>query len=231
MRFLLTALAMLTLAAGAYADKPGNPDDVFVTPLVECEFEVVTYDWNFATGDQGFTTATCDDTGGEPMWAWGNEAHFGNCWGTVLDGNYPNNAGEALVSPTFAVSEASYLVQVAHYFDTELNFDGCNVKVNGTVIEPMGGYTIAAISTSTTYYAYCVDGEPGFSGHDLADWAIVYACFDLTEYYGQDVALSFELGADSSVQYPGWYLTGVQVGGLGVATESETWGTIKSLYR
>ncbi len=231
MRNLILMVCILSLATAAIADKPYDGPVNLPSYRIACPLEATTYDWDFSASDQGFTTATCDPDGGEAVWEWGAESHFGNCWGTVLAGNYPNNAGEALVSPSFLVDQTTQLVEVTHYFDTELNFDGCNLVVNGTPVTPMEGYTVPEISTSTSFYAYCVDMEPGFSGHDLDDWVLITSCFDLADFMGQTVDLRFQLGADSSVAYPGWYLANVKVGGSVVATDPMPWGGVKSLYR
>lgn len=234
MRTLLTFLCVLVLASAAAAEKPviENPDPV--TTRVDCPFDVVTYDWNFNDGDYGFTTDVCDPTGGEPVWAYGTETNLPGytVWGTVLDGNYPSNSGEALVSPMFTVGTATQYVQIVHYYDTEFSYDGLNLVVNGDVVAPMDGYDDDELSDSTTYYAFCVDGQPGFSGHDLDDWMLITSCFDLSAYLGLDVDLRFQFGSDSSVQYPGWYLASVQVGGFDdVATEPHTWSSLRTLYR
>ena len=94
------------------------------------------------------------------------------------------------------------------------------MKVNDTVVAPQAGYS-GTISTSTSYYAWCVDLEDGFFGQS-GSWT--QACFDLSMYIGQTVELSFEFGTDSSVTYPGWYLAYVRVGGFGATPNQEsTW--------
>ena len=61
----------------------------------------------------------------------------GDVWGTVLEGDYPTDAGEALTSPTFSVDATTYLVEITHYYDAENLWDGGNVKVNGQEIAPL----------------------------------------------------------------------------------------------
>lgn len=233
MNKVIALLLTLLVASVALADKPWDGEVNEVTARIECPFGVQTYVWDFNQGNQGFTTATCDDTGGEPAWAYGTETNLPgyNLWGTVLGGNYPANVGHALVSPSFTVTPQTSLVQITHYYDTELTYDGCNLEVGGQVITPMEGYTIAAISPSTSYYAYCVEGQPGYSGHGLTDWVLITSCFDLSALLGQTVDLRFQIGADTSVQYPGWYITSVIVGGEeAVPVESQTWSTVKGLF-
>jgi hypothetical protein len=229
MRFLITTLITLALASGAIAEKPVFEDNP--TPVrIDCPFDVVMYDWDFGVSNQGFTHETCDATGGVAAWEWGNETHFGNCWGTVLAGNYPNSAGDALVSPSFLVTDGTSLMQVSHLIDVENNYDGGNVVINDAVVAPMEGYTVPIINTSTAYYAFCVDGDPGWTGRDQT-WTLHNTCFDLSPYIGQTISVKFQFGSDSSVAYSGWYIKQIKVGGDTVATEQKTWSTIKSLYR
>jgi hypothetical protein len=236
MRVLLPIVTLTLLAGVAFAgDKELQAPEVGPSDFIPCTMNVVQYDWDFAVGDQGFTTTACDPTGGDPVWEWGTcnvPGAPGTVWGTVLNANYPNNAGEGLVSPSFLVGTSSYLVEVLHYVHIESNFDGGNMKVNGTVVAPLTGYP-ATISTSTSFYAFCVDMEDGFTGNGFSgpseEW--VTRCWDLTPYMTQSVELEFDFGTDSSVSYPGWFLAYVKVGGEGYTpVEPSTWGDIKSLY-
>jgi hypothetical protein len=108
-----------------------------------CPFQVVEHVWNFPEGEHGFTTQACAD-GGLPVWQYGLESTIPGSgvpvWGTILNGNYPDLAGDALVTPSFTVTESSRLLEVTHYVDTQDGYDGCNVKVGDTVLEPMEGY-------------------------------------------------------------------------------------------
>jgi len=181
---------------------------------VPCNLGPVAMDWDFSIGEHGFTTADCDN-GGQPVWEWGATSFIpgapARVWGTILAGNYPNDAGQGLLSPPWVVSENCWLVEVLHYFDVEANYDGCNLVVMpyGNVWEPSGGYSVPAISTNTSYYAWCVDGEPGWTGAS-SGWRV--DCFDLSEFMNQQVAIEFDFGSDESVTAPGWYIARVRVG-------------------
>jgi hypothetical protein len=49
---------------------------------------------------------------------------------------------------------------------------------------------------------------------------------------GQNIELNFQFGSDSSVQYPGWYLNSVVVGGTDpVSTDATDWNSMKASYR
>jgi bacillopeptidase F len=183
---------------------------------VPCPLVYVANDWDFTVSDQGFTTTTCDATGGAPVWEWGTSdiaGAPGTVWGTVLVGNYPTNAGEGLLSPAFDVTSITDKMEILSYLHTETNFDGVNVTVNDAVLQPVDTYP-ATISTSTSYYAYCTDDEPGWTGNSFTgpsqDW--VQQCFDLSAFDGQTIQVRFDFGSDSSVTYPGWYLGYVRIG-------------------
>lgn len=236
MKKLLLMLGLVLIASAAYAGDDSQPN-VPATIQDACTLPYVFYDWDFNVSNQGFTTTTCDPTGGTAVWAWGLESVVagspGNVWATVLNGNYLNNSGAGLLSPAFVVSPHSYLLEVTHYVHIETNFDGCNVSVNGTVITPTNGYP-ATISTSTAYYAFCVNGEPGWTGNGFSGPSQVWIpqCFDLSAYMGQMIQVEFDFGSDSSVTYPGWYLARVKVGGdAPVSVDDTSWGQVKALYQ
>jgi hypothetical protein len=209
---------LVLLAGVASADKVVTKEPV-QRSRVACDMPFVTYDWDFTIGSHGFTTTDCDTPGGGTVtWEWGTTSYIagapGTVWGTTLNANYPNDAGHGLVSPTWVVDEESYLVEIHHYFDIETNFDGCNMVISpyDTVWDPIGGYTTTQISTSTAYYAWCVDMEPGWTGAS-GSWRV--DCFDLSEYMGMAIAVEFDFGSDVSVNAPGWYISRVTVGGVG----------------
>jgi hypothetical protein len=229
MRFLLMISFCLLIASIAVAEKP-----VFDTPpllRIPCSLTNVILDWNFANGPQDFSTSACDDQG-VPVWEHGATTYIagapGDVWATVLDGDYPTDSGQALITPAFAVSEETYLLEIFHYYDAEYLWEGGNVKVNGNVIGPLAGYP-GLISVPGDWYAWCVDFEMGFTGLD-SGW--MTSCFDLTSYIGQTVEVSFEFGSDDTFVEAGWYLASVKVGNDGpVATENRIWSSVKSMYR
>ncbi|MCB1163183.1 MAG: hypothetical protein R3C71_15645 [Candidatus Krumholzibacteriia bacterium] len=236
MKRLLFAMALIAvLAAPALADKPiVNSTDTSIR--VECGLESVCWTW-----DGSFTAETCDG-GGAPVWQYGTATGIptvdcdgnaiGNVLGTILAGNYPNDAGErAVLGGSFTVSETCNLLEICHYYDTENSYDGCNVEIYAggsyTVVAPAGGYPDDLISDSTTYYAWCVDNQPGFTDGPVG---FVKDCFDLSAFMGQTVSVAVKFGSDSSVQYPGWYIASAMAGSTLVPTEDSSWSTIKTLY-
>jgi Immune inhibitor A-like, MAM domain len=194
---------------------------------VSCGLIHVEHDWDFSVSDQGFTTTPCDVTGGGTgVWAWGATTipgAPGTVWGTVLAGNYPNNSGEGLLSPAFTVDSLADTMEILSYVHTETNFDGVNVKVNNTLLQPTPVYN-ATISTSTSFYAYCNDNQPGWTGNSGAGASQVWIqqCFDLSAYNGQSIQVRFDFGSDSSVTYPGWYIAYVRIGSATVPVELQS---------
>ena len=238
-RMILTLALVAIVAMPALANKPvietqGGLD------RIECGLQNVCWEW---MGE--YYTETCD-TGGASVWQYGasnnpevptvdcNGDPLGDVLATVLNGDYVNDAGErAVFEPMITVDETCYLAEFCYFFDIEGNYDGFNVEfiVNGdpVVIEPMGGgYTDAQLSTSTSYYAWCVDLQPGYSGHDYPGF--FKDCYDLSAFDGQSGYLAIKFGSDSSVTYPGVYVASVVVGGLETPAESTNWSTIKKLY-
>ena len=226
---MFTAIALLVLAGTALANKE-TAGEITRRVNAPCGLLTITHDWDFTVDPHGFTTAPCDAQG-NPVWEYGATTYIpgapGNVWGTVLNSDYLNDSGEGLLSPPFVVAEATLWVEVDHYYDIETNYDGGNLMVNGVVIPPVGGYD-ATLSTSTYYYAWCVDLEDGFTGHD-ATWRT--DCWDLSQFLGEQVQLEFDFGSDSSVTYPGWYLAAVRVGTTLVPNDEVSWGAIKGLYK
>ncbi len=236
MRAILSVLAVIAMTGAAFAgDVPQDP--VGPAPDIACDFGCITYDWDFAVGDHGFTAPYACDTGGLPVWQYGPTTYVpgapGDVWGTILNADYPSEAGDGLLSPPFEVNESACLMEILHYVHIETNYDGGNVTVDGQVIPPMAGYP-AVISTSTGFYAWCVDMEEGFTGNGYSGpseaWTL--RCFDLSQFLGMTIQVEFDFGSDSSVVYPGWYIAYVKIGSVDPsAVDGETWGAIKGLFK
>ena len=213
MKTLVTVLALVLFSSTALADKPILAGAA-PTTRVSCELGVVAHDWDFSAGDQGFTANECDQQG-VPVWQWGATSYVPgappNVWGTILNGDYPNDAGQGLRSPMWTVDQQSCLVEIHHYYDTEAVYDGGNLIVypHGATRDPIGGYPVEQISPDPSYYPYCVDDEPGWSGSS-GGWRI--DCFDLSEFIDQTIAIELDFGSDASQTAPGWYVGCVRVG-------------------
>lgn len=210
MRAAAAVVGVLIAAAISIAANQPTPEPVDLGTMqrVPCDFVSVAYDWDFSVNDQGFTTSTCDATGGDSVWEWGTTSSVpgapGAVWATVLDGDYPSNSGEGLLSPPFACNGDQDVMEIVAWVDIEQDWDGGNVTVNDTVITPVGGYP-----GTLNPDAYCVGGEEAFTGI-VGTWQ--HQCFDLSAYWGQTIQVRFDFGADSEVTALGWYLASVKIG-------------------
>ncbi len=175
------------------------------------------YQNDFEADDGGFTPSP--STGG---WEWGeptvgpSAAHSGtNVWGTVLDGNYQNDADYRLETASFDFSsfEPPILLTYWQWYEIEgfysTPWDGGNIKISTdggsswNVITPDGGYPASGIIASA------LSGEDGYSGHGTT-WT--QAQFDLSAYAGlSDVMVRWHFGSDGSGPYPGWYIDDVAI--------------------
>jgi hypothetical protein len=180
--------------------KPPLPVRSF-SPDVACNLEIVTHDWQLAQLYHNFQEYRCDSSGLE-VWQYGTAHNIPDApegvWGTILAGSYPDQAGHGLRSTPFVVTPSTRLVEIEHYYDIENGYDGGNLLIYPyeTVIEPIGGYPAQTISSSSTYYAWCVDGEPGWTGSS-GGWRV--DCFDLSAYMGLEVSFGLDFGSDASV--------------------------------
>lgn len=228
MRALTTLLVFIAVSGVASAEKPRMKVDLDPLPA-PCGLGYVTYDWNFAFDLHGFTTTVCDDPSGGAVWEHGTTSYVpdapGSVWGTVLEGDYPYDSGEGLMSPWFTVTSESSLLEIVHYFSTEPNYDGCNVSAglgypDLSLVHPTGGYNTGTISSNPSYYSYCVDGESGWTG-ESGGW--MTDCFDLSAFMGQTIKIEFDFGSDGSSNYAGWYIAQVRIGALtGPVPENDT---------
>ncbi len=204
-----------------------------------CPFPFVCYEVDFNANDGGFTTQDC---GGAPVWEWGvptgipaiacDDVPVTNVLGTILGGSYPASGGQIAMVGPFDITDDCPCLELCHFYDTESAFDGCNVKVSTdggvtwTLLTPNRGYDV------TTYpYPACIPEEPVFSGHQF-NTAFLRDCFDISAYAGQTIHVGFFWGNDSSVQYPGWYIKWLKIGGQETSpAKDRSWGKIKSIYR
>lgn len=238
MRTLLLCICCLALASVATAQKTPVDDGTLNWSRVECGLQSVCWEW-----DGSFTQEQCDDMW-TPVWMYGTDSTIptedcygnpiGDVLGTVLGGDYPNDSGDrAILGGEFTVAPDCYLLEICHFYDIETSYDGGNVEVivggSPVVIDPVGGYPDDLIGDSTSYYAWCVDMQPGFTGHDPATF--VLDCFDLSQFMGETVQIAVKFGSDSSVTYPGWFISSVMAGSdVPTPTTDTTWGRIRMLY-
>ncbi|MCK4358136.1 MAG: immune inhibitor A [Candidatus Cloacimonetes bacterium] len=187
-------------------------------PVTASAALLITYIEDFELDDGGYTS---NDPNG---WQWGHatsglpNANSGEkLWGTVLSGNYIDNANWTLDSPEILIPSSYPKVIFFHWYNTENSWDGGNVKISTdggatwTVIIPEGGYPDDSI--------FALGGEPGYTANS-GGWVV--AIFDLNDYIGETVRLRWHFGSDSSVHgYPGWYIDDV-ISGIGPMPEYGT---------
>jgi len=220
--------------------------DVACTEIVPpcCPFSVDCCVLDFNIQNCGWWSLPCD---GESVWEWGvpvgipdvacDDVPVTHVLGTVLGGNYAYNSGEIAAVGPINVDEACYCLEICHYYDIESDYtawDGANVKVSAdmgqtwTLVTPADGYDGVAEACGGYGDLKCICGEPVFHGDSVT---FVRDCFDLTEFAGQQLLVGFFFGSDGSVNYPGWYIKWVKLGGEVTPVENSTWGSIKAMYR
>jgi len=204
-----------------------------------CPFPFVCYEVDFNLDDGGFVTLPC---GGAPVWQWGtppeippiacDDVPMTHVLGTIIGGDYPASGGEIAMVGPFFIDEFCTCLELCHYYDTEPSYDGANLKISTdggitwTLATPNRGY-----DQNTNASPLCIPSEPAFSGHQFQN-AFLRDCFNISQYVGQTIWVGFFWGNDSSIQYPGWYIKWLKIGGQeGTSTEDSSWGSIKALYR
>ena len=205
-----------------------------------CPVDYTCYEIDFGVSTGGFTTELCQ---GAAIWEWGipvglpatacDGIPVTNVLGTVLGGNYLPNAGERAIVGPFDLTDECTCLELCHFYDIETGgYDGGNVKISAD-----GGATWDILFPARLYdrdastWPSCVPEEPILSGHQF-NTEFLRDCFDLTDYIGSEVLIAFDFGADGSVQYPGWYIQRLRIGGdQSSSIEDSSWGGIKSKYR
>ncbi len=191
------------------ASHEGNNARLNWDPAEEPDF--LFYD--FEQNDGGFTV----NNSPSPGWEWGTSSYSGahsgaNVWGTVLGGNYANNATYDLISPqSYPIVSGSYLTFWHRYnfefYTTPSYYDGGIVQISTddgatwATITPVGGYPCT--STSSLGYIQMYGGEQ-------LDWT--QASFDLSAYIGEMVRFKWRLMSEGSVNREGWFVDDVFIG-------------------
>ena len=130
------------------------------------------------------------------------------CWGTYLNANYDNSMYATITSPAYDLTGLTNpMMQINHWYNIELNWDGGNVKIsndNGstwTILTPTVAYPVAAVNAANVG----IPGEPAYSGTNTSNhWHTVQ--FDLSSYDTSTVMFRFDFGSDPSIPYEGWYI-------------------------
>ncbi len=116
-----------------------------------------------------------------------------NVAGTIIGGNYPDNADARLVSPEFLVPPAAQAPQISfEHWRAMQNLDRGRVEIS------IAGGVWGPISTNYT----------------LTDANWKRGAIDLAPYGGQPARLAWHFTSDSSVNALGWYVDDVRLGTL-----------------
>jgi cysteine-rich repeat protein len=154
-------------------------------------------------------------------WEWGTPSGAGpsgcylnsaGCVGTVMTGNYSNNASwgtDVADSPPIDLTTATApALRFYGWISTEGSvYDGCNLKVSTD-----NGASYNIVSTVTpAYNLTSVDSQPAW-GEDYESWNAQWFQFDadLSAFAGQIIRVRFDFRTDGSVNsYPGCYVDSV----------------------
>jgi hypothetical protein len=120
-----------------------------------------------------------------------------------MDANYDDDAAGSLESPATIFWTGDQLHLSFHYWSqTEEGWDGVQLRIldgiDYTVLEPLNGYTNVSLPG--------LNNKPGWSG-DSGGW--VGTVFDLTDWIGQPITLSFLFGSDEAVNDVGFFIDDV----------------------
>jgi hypothetical protein len=139
-----------------------------------------------------------------------------NVWGTVVAGNYTDNACWQLdLNLGLVVTSEAATVEFYHWFYSQASYDGCNFKVsvdNGatwTVLTPTsGGYSTTALLVTT-----CMTGQPAWAG--TTPWAWQRCVIPIGQFVGQVPIFRFEFSSNATTStYPGFYFDDFEIWGV-----------------
>jgi len=141
------------------------------------------------------------------------------CWGTNLDGDYPDSCIWKLVLPVDLDCIRWPVLEFYSWYSfngelpiSGLLWDGGNVKLSldrgltWEVVTPIGGYD-GTIAVHNTF----LKGEPAFGGKTNGNFwhKVIIPIYDAG---GQDsVMIKFEIGSDRNGTSSGWYIDNVRV--------------------
>ncbi len=136
---------------------------------------------------------------GAPTWGPGGGYTGTKCAGTVLAGNYPDNADSRLVSPAFVVpaASASPRLRFWHWFAISTT---AGYTDTGTVeVKPVGSNNWITVSSAYS------GNSGGWTRPSIA----------LSSYAEKTIQVAFHFTSTSSYNDPGWYVDDVSIQSFG----------------
>ncbi|MFZ5433603.1 MAG: hypothetical protein ACOZB3_07505, partial [Calditrichota bacterium] len=242
-----TALGTLVYTVYAWNGVFPNPVGYRSLPAsvtVDVSEPVFSYQEDFELSNGGWT-ATPAING----WEWGiptaangpASAHSGSrLWGTVLNGNYANNACYQLeLSATQPVNSTNAAVSFWGWYRSEgtsnTTYDGCNFRIstdggsNWQVLMPVIGlYDDTLMTTNNTCIGY---HKPTWNGSRAADSLVAgrwrYFVLPLSGFVGQTPIFRFSFGSDpQAANFAGFYIDDLSICGLAPGGGATISGTI-----
>lgn len=146
----------------------------------------------------------------------------------VLYGGNASEADHTLVFEADLTNQTSAMLNFDHYYNIEEDWDFGVVQVSTD-----NGETWTSLSNENTKdtvvpqgYPTIKDNMPGFTGTN-GEWAA--ESFDLSEYAGQKVLVSFRYLTDWAYQEAGWYIKNIEVSEAGFSADGSSVEPFKSL--
>jgi len=174
---------------------------------LDADFEACTAPGYHTGYLEDFESSNGAYTPSATLWQWGEPvtwpgacASGEKCWGTNLNGNYPNNANNVLTSPVIDLSGVSGPLEVSwwqalHIESSAFDHAYAEVSINSGAWQVMWQHT---------------------SGTTQVDWT--ERTYDISAAAGGTVQFRFRITTDSSVVYNGYYIDRVDIGICGVPT-------------
>ncbi len=205
---------------------PDNENAEFEINVSGENISTINSSYNLGIGFSSFSSDFEEDNGGltaDNGWEWGVDnsigAHSGTkVWGTVLNGDYGDNANYNLDTPEIMIPNQSTL-QFYHKYAFENNWDGSQLQISidggnsFDILIPNEGYPSDGVSA--------VQG-PCYNG-TINDWQLVTA--DLSQYGSNNIIIRWHMASDVSVTKTGWYIDDLTINTVPVPL-SEVTGNI-----
>ena len=165
----------------------GNSRSLF--PSQNSDSLYVIFEESFESGSTAWTFGGCWQAG-HPSSGPENGYNSTRCAGTNLDGLYPNNANDWLISPVIPLptSVSQLVLSFNEWFELESNYDFGNVNLS----TDNGSSWISLDSRSNS-----------------SNWKLT--TLDLTSFKGSSIVIGFNLVSDGTIMKDGWYIDDIKI--------------------